>query len=320
VAPEPLKPAYLLMGSDRPKIARALARLRTRFADETVEHLFAEGVSGADAVAACNALGLFGGGGRLVVVEDVERWKAVDAQAIGAYLTDPTPETVLALVAETLKSDAPLVKAVGGTGEVLAWDVPKRRVPAWVAEQFARLEVQADRDACETLVALVGDDLAELENEVEKIAIWAGSERVTARDVDALAVHAREAPSWGLSDAWGAREVAEVLAAYESEMHRAEPFLVGARLASHVGLVRAAQRLAADGAPTREVAKALGVHEFRVRKALGHAEHYSRDELDDAVVRLADLDAALKGASRRPAELELELALVEVTQPRPRGA
>ena len=168
-------------------------------------------------------------------------------------------------------------------------------------------------------MALVGDDLAELENEVEKIATWAGSERVSARDVDALAVHARESPSWGLSDAWGERDVAEVLGAYESEMHRAEPFLVGARLASHVGLVRAAPRLAADGAPTREVAKALGVHEFRVRKALGHAEHYSRDELDDAVVRLADLDAALKGASRRPAELELELALVEVTRARPRS-
>jgi DNA polymerase III subunit delta len=318
MASEPLKPAYLLTGSDRPKIARALARLRSRFADETVEHLFADSAGGPDAVAACNALGLFGGGGRLVIVEDVERWKAADAQAIGTYLTDPTPETVLVLVAEALKGDAPLVKAVAGAGEVLAWDVPKRRVPAWVAEQFARLNVQADREACETLVALVGDDLAELANEVEKIATWAGREGVTARDVEVLAVHGREVPSWGLSDAWGARDVAEVLAAYESEMHRTEPFLVGARLASHVGLVRAAQRLAGAGAPAREVAKALGVHEFRVRKALGHAEHYSSDELDDAVVRLADLDAALKGASRRPPELELELALVEVTQARPR--
>jgi DNA polymerase III subunit delta len=319
VASEPLKPAYLLMGSDRPKISRALARLKTRFVDETVEHLFAETAEGADAVAACNALGLFGGGGRLVIVDGVERWKASDAQAVAAYLADPTQETVLALVAETLKSDAPLVKAVAGIGDVLAWDVPKRRILGWVAEQFARLGIQADRDACETLVALVGDDLAELENEVEKLATWAGSDPVSSRDVELLAVHGREAPSWGLSDAWGARDVAEVLATYESEVHRAEPFLVGARLASHVGLVRAAQRLADDGTPTREVAKTLGVHEFRVRKALGHAEHYSPDELDDAMVRLADLDAALKGASRRPPELELELALVDVTKRKPRS-
>jgi DNA polymerase III delta subunit len=81
-----------------------------------------------------------------------------------------------------------------------------------------------------------------------------------------------------------------------------------------VGLVRNARRLAAAGRATRDIAKELGVHEFRVRKALGHADHYSADELDAAVVRLADLDAALKGASRRPPELELELALVDVTQ------
>ena len=311
---DPLRPAYLLTGSDRPKIARALARLRARFDEGSVEHLFADATTGEDAVAACNALGLFGSGGRLVVVEGVDKWKAADAQAVGGYLGDPTPDTVLALVADALKADAPLAKAVAKGGDVLAWDVPKRRVPGWVAEQFARLGVQADREACETLVALVGDNLDELESEVEKIATWAGKEPVTARDVEALAVHAREAPSWGLSDAWGAREPGELLGAFESDLHRTEPFLIGSRLASHVALVRNAQRLAAAGRATRDIAKELGVHEFRVRKALGHADHYSSDELDAAVVRLADLDAALKGASRRPAELELELALVDVTQ------
>ncbi len=309
-----LRPAYLLTGSDRPKIARALARLRARFDDGSVEHLFAEAASGEDAVAACNALGLFGGGGRLVVIESVDRWKAGDAQAVGAYLADPTPDTVLALVGAALKADSPLAKAVAKAGDVLAWDVPKRRIPGWVAEQFTRLGVRADRDACETLVALVGDDLDELESEVEKVATWAGEEPVTARDVEALAVHAREAPSWGLSDAWGTRDAGEVLGAFEADLHRTEPFLIGSRLASHVALVRNAQRLAAAGRATRDIAKELGVHEFRVRKALGHAEHYSSDELDAAVVRLSELDAALKGASRRPAELELELALVDVTR------
>ena len=311
---DPLRPAYLLTGSDRPKIARALARLRGRFDEGSVEHLFADATTGDDAVAACNALGLFGGGGRLVVVEGVDKWKAADAQAVGGYLADPTPDTVLALVADALKADAPLAKAVAKGGEVLAWDVPKRRVPGWVAEQFARLGVQADREACETLVALVGDDLDELESEVEKLATWAGKEPVTARDVEALAVHAREAPSWGLSDAWGARDTGELLGAFESDLHRTEPFLIGSRLASHVALVRNAQRLAAGGRATRDIAKELGVHEFRVRKALGHADHYSSDELDAAVVRLAELDASVKGASRRPAELELELALVDVTK------
>ena len=43
-----LLPVYLLTGTDRPKIGRALRRLRTRFGDEAVESWSAEAVSGED--------------------------------------------------------------------------------------------------------------------------------------------------------------------------------------------------------------------------------------------------------------------------------
>ena len=77
-----LKPAYLIVGGDRPKISRALHRLRARVGEEAVEHLSAREASGADAVAACNALGLFGGSSRLVLGDDGERWEAPDAKAV----------------------------------------------------------------------------------------------------------------------------------------------------------------------------------------------------------------------------------------------
>ena len=81
---EPLLSVYLLTGSDQPKHLRALRRLRARFGPEAVEQLSAESTTGADAVAACNALGLFGGheGGRLVIVEGVERWRKADLEAV----------------------------------------------------------------------------------------------------------------------------------------------------------------------------------------------------------------------------------------------
>ena len=76
-----LKPVYLISGSDRPKIRLALERLRNRFEEGAVEVLGAGEHPADDAVAACNALGLFGGEGRLVIVEDVDAWKAPDAKA-----------------------------------------------------------------------------------------------------------------------------------------------------------------------------------------------------------------------------------------------
>ena len=56
-----LKPVYLLTGSDRPKIARALRRLRDRIGDDATEHLNAREASAEDVVAACNSMGLFVG-------------------------------------------------------------------------------------------------------------------------------------------------------------------------------------------------------------------------------------------------------------------
>jgi DNA polymerase III delta subunit len=111
------RPVYLLYGSDRPTVVRAVRRLRERLGNDSTERLNARESSGADAVAACNSLGLFAGEGRLVIVDEAERWKAPDVKEIVAYLAAPAPATVLALVAEEIKSDAALVKAVAKAGQ-----------------------------------------------------------------------------------------------------------------------------------------------------------------------------------------------------------
>ena len=311
-----LKPVYLITGGDRPKIQRALRRLRDRIGEDGVELLSANETSAEEAVAACNSMGLLGGGRRLVIVEDVERWKAADAKVLAGYLAGPAPDTVLALVAGDLKKDSALGKACAKAGDVLVYDVAKRRLPEWVRQQFADRSVDVDVEAARLLVEIVGEDPEELASEVDKIATWAAGEAIGAREIELLAVPATgDTPAWVLSDAWGSRDVAGVLTACEAELDQGvEPFLIAVRLASQVALVRAAQALAEEGLGAKEIASRLKKHEFRVRKAMTHADRHSREELDAAVIRLARLDAALKGASRLSAELELERALVEITQ------
>ncbi len=120
-----LKPVYLIAGSDRPKVQRALERLRGHFDPAGTEHLSAANASGEEAVAACNALGLFAAGGRLVIVTEVDGhrnkegrlaggWKAADVQAVAAYAKAPAPDTVLALVAEEAKKGSPLARRSRG--------------------------------------------------------------------------------------------------------------------------------------------------------------------------------------------------------------
>jgi DNA polymerase-3 subunit delta len=315
---EPLLPVYLLTGSDRPKHLRALRRLRGRFGPEAVEQLSAESASGEEAVAACNALGLFGGhgGGRLVIVESVERWRKADVDAVDAYLRNPVEGAVLALVALGPLRGSTLTTLAEQHGRVLDYNVPKaNNLHRWVAAEFKRLGVTADADAARALVELVGDDTVALSNEIEKLGAWAGDEPIGRAEVEQLAAPAREAAAWALTDAWGTRDLPTLLEACELALEKKEPFALAVGLASHVGRVRAAQAMAAEGLGAREIATRLKVKEFPARKAMQHAERYSRAELDAALVRLAELDAAIKGASRLSSELELLRALIDVTRP-----
>ena len=315
-----LKPVYLLAGTDRPKIRTALERLRRHFDPEAVEILSAQEASGEDTAAACNALGLFGGGERLVIVEHVDAWKAPDTKAIVEYLKAPTPETVLALVAAEVKGDSALAKASGRAGDVLVYDAPKRRLADWVAEQFARRGTTVDRDACRALVELVGDDPDELVGEIDKLTTWAGTDRVTPQIVQELSAGRAETSIFSLTDAWGRRDVAAVLAACEGLLERSPlprsrelPRIVGL-LTSHVGRVRSCQALATQGVRARDAATRLKLHPFAAEKAFAQAQNFTEDELRGAVVRLAELDYALKGGSRLAGDLELQRTLIAITE------
>jgi len=321
--PEELKPAYLLAGSDRPKIDRALERLRQRFADDAVERLSAAEATGGDAVAACNALGLFASSGRLILVDTVEAWKAPDAKAIAAYLASPAPATTLALVAGELKKDSPLAKAVAGKGELLMWDVPQRGQQKWVAEQFELHGAKAEPEACRALIELVGGDLYALSAEVDKLATWAGPDAVVgAADVEAFVAPGEETSNFALTDAWGARDVAAVLRASEARIERSGdprsrtiPQIAGT-LTGHVTRIQTVQALEAEGVTAKEAATRLRQHPFYLGKLYTQARNYTADELRAIKVRLAELDHALKGGSRLAPDLELERALIEITPPR----
>ena len=323
---EELKPLYLLCGSDRPKIERALRRLRDRFDADGVELLAAHDTSGADAVAASNSLGLFGNE-RLVVVEQVEQWKAEDAKAVSAYAADPTPGVVLALVAGELRKDSALLKAVSKLGEVLVYDVDRKKIVDWIVQQFAANGQRVDREFARSLVdAVVPEglepDLHHLANEVAKLSTWAGGDPVEWESVRELVVPFGEMPSFTLTDAIGRRDVAAVLEATEASFERESsprrdiaPRLVGA-VSRHLARLNECKRLLAEGSSSQEIASRLKRHPYYVQKLVRQAEGFTEDELSDASVRLAELDHALKGGSRLPGDLELERALVDVTRGR----
>jgi DNA polymerase-3 subunit delta len=232
----------------------------------------------------------------------------------------------LALVGEGIRKDSALAKAVAKAGELLVYDLPKRGtradLPGWVGRQFGALGIKIDPAVSRMLVDLVGDDLVELAGEVEKLAAWANGDSIGEREVELLVAPRGEIPPFAMTDAWGRRDVAGVLEASERLLARAGgpardslPRIVGL-LTSHVARVAECQSLAAEGVSPREAAERLKKNRFYVEKLFEQAANFTPDELREAIVRLAELDLALKGNSRLPGELEFSRALVDLTRPR----
>jgi DNA polymerase III subunit delta len=330
VADAPDKPVYLITGSDRPKVETAITRLRSHFDPESIETVTALDTSGDAAVAHCNAGSLFGDA-RLIVVTDVDGgkqgdgrrkggWKTADVEAVSAYLESPAPTTVLALVADELKASSALWKACAKSGQVLAFDVAKKELHGWVAEQFRQRGARAEADAVAALIQLVGDDLRTLKVEVDKIATWAGDEPIGGREVEALVPANADVPIYELTEAWSVRDSARVLAVSETLFENdpkprrdVAPRLAGS-LASHLARLRTLKQLAAEGIKPKEAAERLKLHPFRAQKLYQQAEGFSAEELDDAVVRLAELDGALKGQSKLAPDLEVQRTLVALSR------
>jgi DNA polymerase-3 subunit delta len=310
--PAPLLPAYLILGTDRPKVRRAVARLRRRVTDQAgndlnVVVLDAEEVKVEALLEAAASPGLTFGT-RLLLVLNGHKWNAKARQAIVAYLKDPMPETCVAVEAETIPASDALYKAVAKLGGVLQWNLPKKyEMAKWVREQAKARRLPMGAEVTRYFLDRCGNDprRAELlDRELEKLAAYCGGHEPTAADVDAVCTPDDDAVIFDLMDAVGRRDRArsfELLEAlYASGNPRNDAGGVFYSLKRHIEQLDAASQL--PHADEAAAAKQLKVHPFTARKLLEQRQRFDRRLLGRAYKALAEAEVGLRG--RAPVTLE----------------
>lgn len=148
---------------------------------------------------------------RMVVLRDPAGLKKRSRAALERYLENPSPETVLVLVApagsdvpDTIAGRATLVELENLTGE---------RLKRWIAKQAKSVYgVEIDPDAAELLQQVVGLDLVELAGELDKLASYCGGRRIDTDGVIAVVGVRPGETMIDLVDAVSARDVRRSLA------------------------------------------------------------------------------------------------------------
>lgn len=308
----PLLPAFLILGTDRPKVRRAVARLRQRVVDEAgsdlnVVILDAEQDKVEALLEAAASPGLTFGT-RLLLVLNGHRWNAKARQQIAAYLQDPMPDTCVALEAESIPANDALFKAVKKLGGILQWDLPKKyEMAGWVTKQAETRGLRMSLHVARHLLDHCGADpgrAERLDREIEKLAAYCRGEEATEADVDAVCTPDDDTVIFDLMDAVGHRDRAHSFALlealYASGNPRNDANGVLYSLKRHIEQLDAASQL--PHADQSTAAKQLKVHPFTAKKLLQQREHFDRRRLGRSYRALAEAEAGLRG--RAPVTLE----------------
>jgi DNA polymerase III delta subunit len=316
---KPLLPLYLIGGTDRPKVRRIVHRLVARMEGEGGEVERHE-VAGdaefgpADAVGACNALGLFAAR-RLVLVEGCDGWRADDiARHLEPYAKEPAPDTVLALVFDgAVRKDSRLRKLVPEAGQLIHDPPPIGKL----VHDLSRLHgVRLEPDAARRLVDLVGERPEQLDAELHKLATWADGEEVDERVVDALVFDfdARDRPPWTLLDHFSRRDRRATFEELERlyGIGRAPASLVPL-IAGRLAYLRRLNQAHERREPAAAVAADTGRRPFFVQKELAEwGPLWPERDTARAAALLADADHDSKGGSRLDPEHVLERTLAAI--------
>ena len=313
-----LEPVYVLVGTERLLIERAVHAVRGAVDSMgapgfNVEVFDGKGLDAARVVSAAQTLPMMADM-RLVLLRHVDAMTPTEQTNLAEYLDDPSDSTCLVLTATKLDGRAKLVKAAKKKGYLVeAKPLRGRELREFIRAEAAAREHNIAPQAIEALLDAVGDDLAAIDDAMERLSLFVGaSQRIDAEAVAKCVTRIRVESIWSLVDAIGLKDRRKGIAAAQSLLDDREPPLrLLAMVARQLRIVARMREALSEGLRPQEAAKRAGAPPFKAADLTESARRFTADSLGDAFALIAETDRALKG-SKRPPDAILQAAVLEL--------
>lgn len=316
-----LKPLYLFFGEEEFLMERAMRRLEAaltdEFGDAPLKSFYtAPEITLEDFLAQARNSPLWASG-QLLVLRRIDAYPERDLKALAAYLDHPAPRSLLVLVGQGLKArdlaKHPVWSRLQRDEAALGFfRLREEELCQWLAREAKGLGKTLTLAAAQRLVEVVGDNLAELTQELGKLALFAGEEAtLTPSQVTQLASHSRTFNIFALVEALGQAGAAKRLAALDHLLDLGEaPAKILNMLARQVRLL-IRYKEAGPQTPPAELAASLNLPPGLVKKLGQQAKHFSLPSLRTHLALLHQADLHLKTSTGNP-RLWLEWTLLQM--------
>lgn len=302
-----LDPVYVLVGTERLLIERAVDAVRKAVDSMgapgfNVEVFDGKGLEASHVISAARTLPMMADT-RLVLLRHADAMTATEQTNLAEYLDDPSDSTCLLLTATKLDGRAKLSKAAKKNGYL----VEAKPLRGNALREFIRAEATAREHAIappaiEALLDAVGDDLAAIDDAMERLSLFVGAgQRIDAEAVTTCVTRIRVESIWSLVDAIGLKDRRKGIAAAQSLLDDREPPLrLLAMVARQLRIVARMREALSEGLRPQDAAKRAGAPPFKAGDLTESARRFTADSLGRAFTLIAETDLALKSSKRPP--------------------
>ena len=329
-AKHPARPICVLFGGDTFLKSHVFKRLRASLlAEEDAEYSLSRFEGNQATFLAVRkelaTMTMFGGGQRVVVVDDADPFVTKYRGELEDYAAEPSQTSTLILLPDTFPANTRLYKTVDASGLLVNCSpLGESAIPKWLTAWAAsEHKTNCEPAAAELLVDFIGTELGLLDQELAKLALLVlPGKNLTAALVQENVGSWRSRTTWEMLDLALDGNVPEAIRQLDMLIQAGEnPVGVLAQVAYSLRRLAAATQLILD---TENQGKRIqlttalsqaGIKSFVLQKSetqLKRLGRYRGGQLLDWLLK-ADLD--LKGNSRIPPRMIIEQLILKIAAP-----
>jgi DNA polymerase-3 subunit delta len=254
---------------------------------------------------------------RVVVVADADAFVSANRTGLEKYLESPAKKSLLVLIVKSWPKNTRLAKSVAKVGIDL-------QCAELRGVQLSRFLVESCRDehgkqmspaTASLLTELAGQELGLLQQELAKLTAYVGDRRsIGVEDVRALVGGWKMETTWAMTGALQQGDVGTALGCLDKLLVAGEApqKILGGITYVFRKLARATE-LAREGTTLKAALKQAGVFHGEINTSAQYLRRVGRPNAERFYERLLAADGDLKGNSRIPERLRLELLLFELS-------
>lgn len=253
---------------------------------------------------------------RVVVIKGADDFISNNRELLEKYFENPCPTGILILTVNSWPGNTRLAKKLPKVGKLVsvtqpkAWQLPSRLMQ-YASDAYSK---NLGKDTAEFLVELVGDDLVRLYSEIDKLALFADSEKtITTGHVEKLIGHNRIFGAFAVIDKCLAGDVGGAVDRLRNMFasDKSTEFTVVGAFAYHLRRMFNAKVLLDEGVRQDAITKKLRIWGNK-DSFFAQLGKMTLNQIGDGIQQLAEIDYAIKTGRTKP-QVAIERLVLELT-------